>query len=410
MRSLRRHASICRRILSSTPRTSCSGLEAFRSSQGGRRPTRRRRSRRRRRRPRGRITSLRWLTRRIPSSSRLKPTTLGPARRQSRVRSGGDSSHRASHRFRRWLDQRRRHHGESRGGASSSFINGIDPSTNGAVDAADVFLGSRSIGGLPAGATSSATTVLQIPQTLRPVPTSLLASPTGTAPSRKHWRRIIREAMRCPWGRLGVSTLTGSGGGAANGSMTVTDTTKNQGATVPQSETGFYFSINSTFEAADLLIGSCVALVLGTGYPARRRRNSRFQRVYFRARIGLSRSRIGEPRLPRALRATTLARTYSALDPIDREHSHSADVSRRRDDDQRDRHDLESGRRYGASVGTADNSLRMELSTRETYRWYAHGSVVGAGDQPVGICLSRFPHRLPSAGTSSSPRLMEMIR
>ena len=46
-----------------------------------------------------------------------------------------------------------------------------------------------------------------------------------------------------------VSTLSVSGGGAANGPMTVTDTTKNQGADVPQSETGFYFSINSTFEA-----------------------------------------------------------------------------------------------------------------------------------------------------------------
>ncbi len=41
-------------------------------------------------------------------------------------------------------------------------------------------------------------------------------------------------------GDLVVSTLTLSGGGAANGPMTVTDTTKNQGAAVPQSETGFY--------------------------------------------------------------------------------------------------------------------------------------------------------------------------
>ncbi len=85
-----------------------------------------------------------------------------------------------------------------KGGASAASSTGFYLSTNGAVDAADLFLGSRSIGELPAGATSSATTVLQFRRTLPPVPTSSSASPTGTAPSRKHWRRIIRGALRCP--------------------------------------------------------------------------------------------------------------------------------------------------------------------------------------------------------------------
>ena len=46
--------------------------------------------------------------------------------------------------------------------------------------------------------------------------------------------------------------------------MTVTDTTMNQGASVPQSETGFYFSINSTFDASDVFLGSRAVPALGT--------------------------------------------------------------------------------------------------------------------------------------------------
>src|SRR4030095_2193164 len=64
-------------------------------------------------------------------------------------------------------------------------------------------------------------------------------------------------------GDLQVLSLTISGGGAANGPMTVTDSTKNLGAAVPQSETGFYFSINSTFDANDVFLGSRVVPALG---------------------------------------------------------------------------------------------------------------------------------------------------
>ena len=39
--------------------------------------------------------------------------------------------------------------------------------------------------------------------------------------------------------------------------------------------------------------------------------------------------------------------------------------------------------------GTAYYLSRTEPSTRETYARHAHGSIVGAGDQPVRICLSR---------------------
>jgi trimeric autotransporter adhesin len=43
----------------------------------------------------------------------------------------------------------------------------------------------------------------------------------------------------------------------AGGSLTVSDTTKNQGAeVVPESSTGFYLSFNSTFDSSDVFLGS----------------------------------------------------------------------------------------------------------------------------------------------------------
>ena len=136
-------------------------------------------------------------------------------------------------------------------------------STNSAVDAADWFLGSRSVGELPAGATSSATTVLQIPANM--------AAGSYYVIGVADWNSAVAETLETNnsryrampvGGDLVVSNLTVSGGGAANGPMTITDTTKNQGATVPQSETGFYVSINSTFDATDVFIGSRVVPAL----------------------------------------------------------------------------------------------------------------------------------------------------
>ena len=115
-------------------------------------------------------------------------------------------------------------------------------STNGAVDAADVFLGSRSIGELPAGATSSATTVLQIPANI--------AAGSYFVIGVADWNGAVAETLETNnsrsyampiGGDLVVSTLTVSGGGAANGPMTVTDTTKNQGADCPAVRDGILF-------------------------------------------------------------------------------------------------------------------------------------------------------------------------
>ena len=56
-----------------------------------------------------------------------------------------------------------------------------------------------------------------------------------------------------------MSALSVSAAGMAGGPITLTDTTKNQGAApVTGSLTGFYLSSNGTLDAADPLLGSRV--------------------------------------------------------------------------------------------------------------------------------------------------------
>jgi subtilase family serine protease len=138
-------------------------------------------------------------------------------------------------------------------------------STNGTVDAADVYLGGRSVPELPAGATSSATTVLQIPANI--------GGGTYFVVAVADWNGSLGEPVETNnsrsdsipiGGDLLVSALSLSGGGAGGGPITVTDTTRNQGASVSTSETGLYFSTNASFDASDVFLGSRPVPALGT--------------------------------------------------------------------------------------------------------------------------------------------------
>ena len=65
---------------------------------------------------------------------------------------------------------------------------------------------------------------------------------------------------------LVVSAVTAPATGAAGGTITVTDSTKNQGAgAATASSTGFYLSANSTFSADDVFIGSRPVGALAAG-------------------------------------------------------------------------------------------------------------------------------------------------
>jgi subtilase family serine protease len=138
-------------------------------------------------------------------------------------------------------------------------------STNFIFDAADTFLGGRSVGGLPAGAASSGMTVLQIPAGIGAGTYYVIgvADWNGAVTETTEGNNYRADALPIG-GDLVVSGLTVAGGGAVNGLLTVTDATKNQGGPLPQSETGFYLSINSLLDATDVFLGSRGVPALGT--------------------------------------------------------------------------------------------------------------------------------------------------
>ena len=137
-------------------------------------------------------------------------------------------------------------------------------SDNSLLDAADVFLGARPVGAMAPGATSTASTTLQIP--------------AGTAAgsyyivAKADWGEAVPEGSESNNTRaasirigpdLAVSTLSGPSSASAGGSIVVTDTTKNQGTDAAgATTTRFYLSTNSSLGAGDVPIGGRMVAAL----------------------------------------------------------------------------------------------------------------------------------------------------
>lgn len=146
-------------------------------------------------------------------------------------------------------------------GTAPASSTGFYLSVNSSIDATDAFLGSRPVGELAPGAASSGSVSLMIPG----------GTATGTyyVLSRADWNSAVPETSETNndrafivriGGDLVVTALSVPVTGAANGLITVTDTTKNQGlAAVPASQTGFYLSLNALVDASDAFLGSRVA-------------------------------------------------------------------------------------------------------------------------------------------------------
>ncbi|HYU77704.1 MAG TPA: CARDB domain-containing protein, partial [Vicinamibacterales bacterium] len=132
-------------------------------------------------------------------------------------------------------------------------------SINTQFDAGDLFLGSRAVSALAAGAVESRSTPMQIPQ--------------GTAAgiyyvlAKADWNNLILETQESNNTRasgsisigpdLMVAAVSAPSTAAAGGTITVGDTTKNNGAELaPTSVTAFYLSANSTWESSDIRLGS----------------------------------------------------------------------------------------------------------------------------------------------------------
>jgi subtilisin family serine protease/subtilase family serine protease len=144
-------------------------------------------------------------------------------------------------------------------GTAAASATGFYLSTNGSLSTDDVFLGSRPVGELAAGATATASVALQLPADTQAGSYYVIA--------RADWNNAVAETSEMNnvraygtvkiGGDLIVSALSVPATAKAGGSLTVSDTTKNQGAeVVPESSTGFYLSFNSTFDSSDVFLGS----------------------------------------------------------------------------------------------------------------------------------------------------------
>jgi subtilisin family serine protease/subtilase family serine protease len=150
-------------------------------------------------------------------------------------------------------------------GTAAASSTGFYLSVNASFDSTDVFLGSGAAGALAAGATATAATPLQIPGSVVPGSYYVIG--------RADWNGLVQETSESNnhkasgaikiGGDLVLSALAAPATGMANGAITVTDTTKNQGvAPVPQSATGFYLSPDSSYDATDVPLGSRVVPAL----------------------------------------------------------------------------------------------------------------------------------------------------
>jgi subtilase family serine protease len=145
-------------------------------------------------------------------------------------------------------------------GPAPTSSTGFYLSANLTVDASDVFLGSRAAGELAAGATATGSTALQIPAGVPPGSYYVVA--------RADWNNAVVETTETNndrasggvklGGDLVVTALSASSTAMVNGTITIVDTTANQGAAaLPESATGFSLSLNGTFSpSTDVFMGT----------------------------------------------------------------------------------------------------------------------------------------------------------
>jgi subtilase family serine protease len=137
------------------------------------------------------------------------------------------------------------------------------------IDASDINLGSRSVPGLAAGASDSASTAFEVPSGT-PTATYYVfakADVGSTNPESNENNNLRRGSTLAVGADLVVSALTGPAAAATSSTISVSDTTKNQGggAAEATSVTSFYLSSNILFDTADVLLGSRPVSALAAG-------------------------------------------------------------------------------------------------------------------------------------------------
>jgi subtilase family serine protease len=140
-------------------------------------------------------------------------------------------------------------------------------SSNSTLDAADIALGSRSVPALSAGASSTGSATLTLPAGTATGTWYVIARSDAddvlgetSEANNNNWRSIQVGAD------LAVSALTVPSTAGAGQTITLTDTTVNQGGgSAPASVTRYFFSADSTLDAADALLASRNVSALAPG-------------------------------------------------------------------------------------------------------------------------------------------------
>ena len=139
-------------------------------------------------------------------------------------------------------------------------------SSNASFDAGDTALGSRPVPALAAGASSAATVPLVLPAGTEPGTYYVLAraDDPGVVAETSESNNVRASGVIRVGPDLTVVSLTAPSTADAGGTVSVTDTVRNQGgASSPGTETAFYLSTNASFDASDIELGRRVVPVLG---------------------------------------------------------------------------------------------------------------------------------------------------
>ena len=144
------------------------------------------------------------------------------------------------------------------GGIAAASVTSFYLSVNSAIDAADVFLGTRPVPALTAGQVSTVTTSFTVPPAMPVSRYYVLAkSDHGSAVIEIYETNNVRMSASIPIGPDLIVLALGAPSTVVRGtSFTITDTTRNAGGASPQTATSYYLSANSTLDASDVLLGS----------------------------------------------------------------------------------------------------------------------------------------------------------
>jgi len=153
------------------------------------------------------------------------------------------------------------------GGAAGPSVTQVFLSANGSLDSSDILAGSRSVPALAAGASSSGSITVTIPEGTATGMWYIIARADGegvVSETSESNNTSSRSIMVGP--DLDITAFSAPTAAAAGQTIVVTDTTKNQGAAAAgPSLTLIYFSADGAIGASDIPIGSRSVPALGAG-------------------------------------------------------------------------------------------------------------------------------------------------